>query len=860
MFKKPVLYRITAFERLAPARRVTFVAATPASPPFSAFGRGRRRRCSYIVAQTAIAVLAVHAGSAFAVEPRQTAVPPAVAYAARPLPLDAVRLTAGPLKIAQQLDSAYLLQLEPDRMLAYLRERAGLARKAEPYGGWDGAGRQLTGHIAGHYLSAVSYMYQATGDDRFKQRADYIVDQLKQVQDARGNGYIGALLGDPDRIAHASATQPSFTDGELLFNRLAQGKIQSGGFDLNGMWSPWYVEHKLFAGLRDAYRLTGNKTALEVEIKFAGWVDSIVGKLSDSQAQKMLDTEFGGMNEVLVDLYADTGDRRWLKVADQFHHKTVIDPLAAGQDVLDGKHANAQIPKFIGTLARYLYTGDAADGNAARNFWEDVVDHHSFATGGHGYDEYFSKPDHLSGQVDGTGQRSQDLRTSESCNVYNMLKLNRRLFALKPDVRYADFQERALFNHVLASIDPSNGRTCYMVPVGAGVVHEYQDMFNDFTCCVGTGMENHALHGDGIYFNSGNRLWVNVYAPSVAHWAEADATVTMETPFPLGDAANMKVALKQPRDLTISFRRPAWAGAGFKLAVNGEPVSDLGKPDSYVDVTRRWMDGDTVCIVMPESLHAEPLPDNPDRVALMWGPLVLAGDFGSQASDDVTESASAVRTDFPVFATADRPLSDWIKPVEGKVGTFHATTADGRDITLVPFYTLHQRRYGLYWDLFTPRQWASRQAVYAAEQAKQKRLAAATVAYVQVGEMQPERDYGYEGRGSTTIRVDGQPGRSGGRWFSFNVPVDWNSPTELAITTTSETDGKTFDVTVDGIAVNSPQRRAEDGSKFVDLAYAVPSSAIAGQKKVTVRIAAKPDHELPGIFGLRVLRATPAPK
>jgi hypothetical protein len=435
-----------------------------------------------------------------------------------------------------------------------------------------------------------------------------------------------------------------------------------------------------------------------------------------------------------------------------------------------------------------------------------------------------------------------------------MLKLTRRLFAIKPDVRYADFQERALFNHVLASIDPSNGRTCYMVPVGAGVVHEYQDMFNDFTCCVGTGMENHALHGDGIYFTSGNRMWVNVYTPSVAHWAEPDVTLTMDTAFPLGETASLKLALKQPRELTLSFRRPAWAGAGFKLLVNGEAISDLGKPDSYVDLTRRWMDGDTISIVIPESLHTEPLPDNPDRVALMWGPLVLAGDFGSQASNDEAENAAAVRTDFPVFATADRPLPDWIKPVAGKLGTFHTTTADGRELTLVPFYTLHQRRYGLYWDLFTPSEWASRQAVYLAEQAKQKRLAATTVAYVQVGEMQPERDYGYEGKGSTTIRIDGQPGRSGGRWFSFNVPVDPNSGTQLAITTTSGVDAQLFDVTVDGVPAIDPQPHAEDGSKFIDLSYVVPPTAIAGKKKVTVRVSAKPDHELPGIFGLRVLR------
>jgi hypothetical protein len=646
--------------------------------------------------------LALLGARALAVEPSGTAIAPVVPYAARPLPLDAVRLTGGPLKQAQVLDGAYLLKLEPDRMLVYLRERAGLSVSARPYAGWDGAGRQLTGHIAGHYLSAVSYMYQATGDEQFKQRADYIVAQLKEVQDKRGDGYIGALLGDGDRNAIRPAARPPLVDGELLFDQVSHGNIRSGGFDLNGMWSPWYVEHKLFAGLRDAYRMTGDKTALDVEIKFAGWVEKIVGKLSDAQAQKMLDTEFGGMNEVLIDLYADTGEARWLKLAGQFEQKAIVDPIAKGNDILGGRHANTQIPKFIGSLARYLYTGDATAGNAARNFWEDVVDHHTFATGGHGYDEYFGKADQLSGQVDGTGQRSQDLRTCESCNTYNMLKLTRRLFAVKPDVRFADFQERALFNHVLASIDPANGRMCYMVPVGAGVTHEYQRMFNDFTCCVGTGMENHALHGDGIYYTSGQRMWVNIYTPSTANWSDAGVKLTIETPFPQGETATAKLAMKEPKTLTLSFRRPGWAGDGFRVAVNGQPIEDLGKPDSFVDVTRKWSDGDAIALTLPMSLRTEPLSENRDRVALMWGPLVLAGDFGPESED--------VRVDFPVFPYADRALSDWLKPVEGKPGTFRATTAQGKDITLSPFYTLHERRYGLYWDLLTPAQWAQREA------------------------------------------------------------------------------------------------------------------------------------------------------
>src|SRR5437764_4488878 len=394
----------------------------------------------------------------------------AIPDVARPLPWSAVRLTGGPLKHAQDLDIDYLLKLEPDRMMAYFRKRAGLEPKAQGYTGWDGDGRNLTGHIAGHYLSAVSLMYAATGDARFKERADYLVKEMKEVQDKNGDGYLSALEG-----------------GRGKWAEVAKGNIRSSFFDLNGMWSPWYTLHKTFAGLRDAYRYTGNRTALDIEIKFAGWAESILSKLDDEQTQKMLNTEFGGMNEVLADLYADTGDKRWLDLSYHFEFRAVVDPWKQHEDDLNGLHGNATIPKAIGSLARFMYTGNISDGFAASFFWDRVAKHHSFATGGHGKDEYFREADKLSNIVDG--------RTAESCNVYNMLKLTRELFALRPDVEYAEFHERALFNHVLGSMDPEDGSTCYMVPVGQGVRREYQNMFQSFTCCVGTGMENHGLHG-----------------------------------------------------------------------------------------------------------------------------------------------------------------------------------------------------------------------------------------------------------------------------------------------------------------------------------------------------------------------------
>jgi DUF1680 family protein len=289
----------------------------------------------------------------------------AIPDTARPLPLTDVRVTGGPLKHAQDLNGDYLLKLEPDRMMAYYRKRAGLQPKAQGYPGWDGDGRNLTGHIAGHYLSGVSFMYAATGDARFKARADYIVQEMKEVQDKNGDGYLGAVEGLKEKFAE-----------------VANGNIKSTFFDLNGLWSPWYTLHKTFAGLRDAYRFTSNRTALKLEIKFAAWAETVLAKLTPDQTQHMLNTEFGGMNEVLADLYADTGDKRWLNLSRRFDHHAFIDPLKRREDKLAGQHGNTQVPKMLGVLMQYIYAGDKADGVAAEFFWDAVVNHHSYATGG----------------------------------------------------------------------------------------------------------------------------------------------------------------------------------------------------------------------------------------------------------------------------------------------------------------------------------------------------------------------------------------------------------------------------------------------------------------------------------------------
>jgi DUF1680 family protein len=767
----------------------------------------------------------------------------AVPDVARPLPLPAVRLTGGPLKHAQDLNAQYLLSLEPDRMLAYYRKHAGLEPKAEPYGGWDGDGRNLTGHIAGHYLSGVSLMWAATGDPRFKERVDYIVSELKVVQETQKDGFVGALAGVREAFADVS-----------------KGQIKSANFDLNGLWSPWYTLHKTYAGLRDAYRHAGNRTALDLEVKFAEWAERVLAPMNDAQIQQMLGTEFGGMNEVLADLYADTADRRWLALSYRFEHNAVLDPLKRGVDPLDGLHGNTQVPKLLGSAARYAYTGDKADGDAARFFWDRVANHHSFATGGHGKDEYFREPDRLSNIVDG--------RTAETCNVYNMLKLTRRLFALQPKAEYAEFEERALFNHILGSIDPQDGAMCYMVPVGRGYRREYQNMTQSFTCCVGSGMESHALHGDGIYYESGDRLWVNLYAPSTARWEAAGVQLEMQTTFPEGESATATMTLGAPKSFTLALRRPSWAGDRFAVTVNGDPVTSVPAAGSYVEITRTWQTGDTVSLVLPKALRVDPLPDNPHRAAIMWGPLVLAGDLGPEQArpgrgDD--DDQAPERPEAPILVTADRPIAEWLKPVETSPWMFQ-TSGVGRsvssagapsDVSLVPFYRLHRRAYAAYWDLSTPSEYEAMVAARAADAERQRKVDRATLISVPVGDRDAEKAFNQQGEQTTIVRADGRPGRRATKWFSFDVPVKGTGPMSLLITYNSDArQTRTLAILVDGQRIGEQTVEKSSVSRFFDVEYAIPPALTRGKETMAVRFEGTNGNETAPVFGVRVVRAT----
>ena len=800
---------------------------------------------------------------------------------ARPLPLGGVRLLGGPLKRAQDADIKYLLELEPDRMLAFYRQTAGLLPRAKGYDGWDGGGRNLTGHIAGHYLSAVSAMWLATADKRFKDRAVYIVAELKLVQDKHGDGYLSALEG-----------------GRKCFAALARGEIKAASFDLNGEWSPWYTLHKTFAGLRDAHRFTGNRTALVVEAKFAGWAEKILSGLGEPQLQHMLETEFGGMNEVLVDLYADTGDERWLRLSYAFEHAAFVEPLKRHEDNLGGTHANTQIPKLIGSAERYIYAGDPADLMAASYFYDRVAHHHSFSSGGHGTDEYFGPPDHLGDRVHG--------RTSESCNVYNMLKMSRQLFSIAPDAHYADFHERALFNHAMASIDPEDGRMCYMVPVGPGVTHEYQDKLRSFTCCVGTGMENHALAGDGLYFESvdGKTLWVNIYAPSTADWPAQGARLAMDSNFPEGESAKVTLTLKAPKAFTLAVRRPYWAGDDFSVKVNGvavalpaqesntdtqyaQPGATIRQPrrklytspvpvSAYVPVKRTWQNGDVVEVTLPKTLRLEPTPDLPNRVSIMWGPLVLAGDLGPEpargAAIDPEDRLYSTAPSVPVFVAGGLPVSEWVERVPDEAWHFR-TKGVGRepdaggkthDVDLAPLFRLHKRTYSTYWDVVAPTEWPAMLAAYGREADRQRTLEAATIALVRPANAASEASASYQaGKNVSTQVISGRAGRAGRSWFSYDLAVDAGHPMTLVVTYYSA-DRRTlparFELLLDGTRVAEQVVERTDPGVFKDVVYALPAELVAGKPKVTIKFQAMEGSQVAAVFGVRMVRADQLPR
>jgi hypothetical protein len=512
---------------------------------------------------------------------------------------------------------------------------------------------------------------------------------------------------------------------------------------------------------------------------------------------------------------------------------------------------------------------------AASFFWDRVAQHHSYATGGQGLDEYFGFPDQLSRRVDG--------RACESCCVYNMLKLTRRLFSVRPDAFYADFHERMLFNHALASFDPDGVRMSYMVPVGRAEQQEYQDMLDDFTCCVGTGMENHALHGDGIYYESPDTVWVNLFAPSTAELGNGGRLV-MESSFPEGDRAMITVSGRPARPFALAIRRPGWAGDAFVVTLNGERIDvptlaslrpggaggrDLGlddgalPPSSYVSIERTWKAGDIVELTIPKTLRLEPTPDDRSVAAIMWGPLVLAGDLAPRRE----RGSSAPRVVAPALVAGERPVEQWVVPAGQHAGDFRAsgvarTIAQPNDaptdVALTPFYRTHGRTYSVYFDVLSAPQFDARVAAHVAELERERRLESATVAFVQPGDKAAEQKSNYhsEPADRPMTRTGDRTGRGGPGWFSFDLPVESGAEQSLVVTYHNDLGLPvlaSFEIQVDGtrLARYAPNRSA---TGFWSETYPLPAPLVEGKSKVSVRFQADADSRVATVYGVRIIR------
>ncbi len=745
---------------------------------------------------------------------------------AEPFALGDVRLLDGPFKHSQELDHQYLLALEPDRLLAWFRKEAGLQPKAPVYGGWESQG--VAGHTLGHYLSACSEMYQATGDEKLRDRVNYIVGELALCQIANGNGYVAAI-----------------PNGKKVFAELALGDIRSQGFDLNGAWVPFYTLHKDLAGLRDAYRLCGNTNALVVERKLAEFIDRTLSGLNHDQMQKILACEHGGMNELLADLYADTGDQKYLALARRFYMEAVLVPLTHRIDQLNGLHANTQIPKLIGLADLYELTGNTNDQTAAEFFWDRVAHHHSYVTGGNALEEHFGPPDKLNDRL--------GPNTTETCNVYNMLNLTRHVFEWTASPAAADFYERALYDHILSSQNDENGCVIYNLSLAMGGTKFYQTQFNSFTCCVGTGMENHALHGDDIYFHTDDSLFVNLFIASELNWQEHGVRIRQETKFPDADTTELLFDCQHPLKLTLHIRHPYWVKSGFGISVNGKRVEENSQPSSFADVTREWKTGDRVEVTLPQVLHLQSMPDNPDRVTIMHGPLVLAGDLGP--NDDTNAAKPAY---VPVLVTDQRPPGDWIQAVAGQPCVFRTVgVGHPRDVPLEPFYRVTTDHYTVYWDIFTDSQWKAREAAYEAEHRQQLELAARTVDFFQPGEMQPERDHDFSGEQTRSGDFNGRKWRDAtdGGGFQWQMKVLVDQPVALAVTYWGgDGGGREFDILVDGEKIATQTLANNRPGNFFDVTYLLPEKLTQGKTKVTVRVQAHAGALAGGIYGARILR------
>ncbi|WP_300697801.1 glycoside hydrolase family 127 protein [uncultured Bacteroides sp.] len=765
-------------------------------------------------------------------------------------PLRQVKLLDGPFKQACDLNVDVLLQYDTDRLLAPFLKEAGLTPKGESFANWI----DLDGHVGGHYLSALAIHYAATGNEECKRRMDYMVSELKRCQQAHGNGYVG---GVPKGME-------------------AWKEIQKGNVGIVWKyWVPWYNLHKTYAGLRDAWAYGGSEEAKEMFLSLCDWGLGIIAPLTDEQMEQMLGNEFGGMDEVYADAYRMTDDVKYLDAAKRFSHRWLLDSMAAETDNLDNKHANTQVPKVVGyqriaeLSASAGRSGDADTyRKAADFFWNTVTGKRTLSLGGNSRREHFAAADDCKSYV-------EDREGPESCNTNNMLKLTEGLFRMSPEARYADFYERAMYNHILSTQHPEHGGYVYFTSARPAHYRVYSAPNSAMWCCVGTGMENHGKYGEFIYSHEGDNLYVNLFVASRLDWKEKGITLTQETAFPDRETSRLTLHMKKAAKARLLIRHPWWSKAGeMKVVCNGKEYAAGSQPSSYIAIERKWKNGDVIEITMPMKVTVEELPNVPEYIAIMRGPILMGARMGTEHLDGLVADNSRWGhiAHGPLVSVFDTPIIigskqeiesrlEGMKPVEGKPLCYTVPglfTDKYRDLQLEPFFRIHDCRYMMYWLSMSQAAYADVQkAMHEAEQRKLL-LDRRTVDAVATAEQQPEVDHQLKYEKSQTGYFEGEAWRDArdGGYFQYNLLT--NGEKELSLMVRywgNESANRSFDILIDGALLAEENLVGKwKKAELVNVEYPIPAGMLEGKQSVTVTFRSKPGNIAGGVFHVRLVR------
>ena len=804
-----------------------------------------RRRALKLAAGAAATVAAqgaLAASASFSGAMARASADGASAAGAALFPLSAVRLGSSPFLAAQRTDLRYILSLDADRLLAPFLREAGLPLKQPTYGNWESTG--LDGHMGGHYLSALALMFAATGDEQVHQRLNYFVAELKRCQQANGDGYIGGVPG-----------------GAAAWCDIAQGKLQADNFSVNGKWVPWYNLHKTYAGLRDAYIYANNQDARAMLVALCDWTLDLTSHLSDEQMQSMLRAEHGGMNEVLADVAQMTGRQKYMDLAIRFSHQAILRPLEEGKDQLTGLHANTQIPKVIGFKRIGDITSRKDWQQAATFFWQTVHDHRTVAIGGNSVKEHFHDDKDF-------GPMIEEVEGPETCNTYNMLKLTELLFLGDAKGSYADYYERALYNHILSSQRPDSGGFVYFTPMRPNHYRVYSQPQKAMWCCVGSGLESHAKYGEFIYAHRGDNLYVNLFIPSTLDWREQGVQIRQANRFP--DEDRSTITVKGNQTFTLKIRYPEWVEQGaLGITVNGKQVAAAIGADRYASVRRAWRDGDKVEIHLPMTTRLEQMPDKSAYYAVLHGPMVLAaktnpfpGEQLNYFADDsrmghIASGPVCPLEQAPVLVSDSASFADRFRPVPGRPLTFTApglvqSTSTG-PTTFVPFFRVHDARYVVYWPYSTPGDLARQRAKAAEDEKERLALDAQTIDQVAPGEQQPESDHFFKAEGADAGINKGKHWRHATSWFSYDLTDKKGEARTLRLTYSKLDAGRRFDIFINDKLLSEVRLDASASHELYTRDYPIPAgAAVAG--RLVVKFVAREGSVAGGLYGLRLLR------